>query len=94
MFCLQSAIPADSLDSDIKTLYLNIAAASGHGVNQSDEVTGFNPVCYNHYMYWLVARPLISIGCYSSVSLVIASFLLTHFASSSFFGSSEIDYGL
>lgn len=31
-------VPADSLGSDIKGLYLNIATASGHGVNQSDEV--------------------------------------------------------
>ncbi|KAK7410810.1 hypothetical protein VNO78_01927 [Psophocarpus tetragonolobus] len=33
-----SIVPADSLDSDIKSLYLNITAASGHGVNHSDEV--------------------------------------------------------
>ncbi|XP_027338634.1 aminoacyl tRNA synthase complex-interacting multifunctional protein 1 [Abrus precatorius] len=33
-----SVVPADSLDSDIKSLYLNITAASGHGVNHSDEV--------------------------------------------------------
>ncbi|KAJ1387531.1 tRNA-binding domain [Sesbania bispinosa] len=33
-----SVIPADSLDSDIKSLYLKITAASGHGVNHSDEV--------------------------------------------------------
>ncbi|RDX70537.1 Methionine--tRNA ligase, cytoplasmic, partial [Mucuna pruriens] len=33
-----SVIPADSLDSDIKSLYLNITAASGHGVNHSEEV--------------------------------------------------------
>lgn len=39
--CLQSVIPADSLDSDIKTLYLNITAASGLGVNHSDEVTNW-----------------------------------------------------
>ncbi|KAL2339479.1 hypothetical protein Fmac_007419 [Flemingia macrophylla] len=33
-----SAVPADSLDSDIKSLYLNIASASGYEVNHSDEV--------------------------------------------------------
>ncbi|TKY73950.1 Methionine--tRNA ligase [Spatholobus suberectus] len=33
-----SVVPADSLDSDIKSLYLNITAASGRGVNHSDEV--------------------------------------------------------
>ncbi|XP_004502825.1 tRNA-aminoacylation cofactor arc1 isoform X2 [Cicer arietinum] len=33
-----SVIPADSLDGDIKTLYLNITAASGQEVNHSDEV--------------------------------------------------------
>jgi len=39
--CLQSVIPVDSLGGDIKTLYLNIIAASGHEVNHSDEVTAF-----------------------------------------------------
>lgn len=38
-FCLQSVVPAESLDSDIKSLYLKIKAAAGHGVNHSDEVT-------------------------------------------------------
>lgn len=33
-----SVIPADSLDTDIKSLYLSIIAASGHEVNHSDEV--------------------------------------------------------
>lgn len=33
-----SVIPDDSLGGDIKTLYLNIIAASGHEVNHSDEV--------------------------------------------------------
>ncbi|KAJ1401885.1 Tetratricopeptide-like helical domain superfamily [Sesbania bispinosa] len=33
-----SVIPADSLESDIKSLYLKITAISGHGVNHSDEV--------------------------------------------------------
>jgi aminoacyl tRNA synthase complex-interacting multifunctional protein 1 len=33
-----SVIPADSLDTDIKSLYLSIIAASGHEVNNSDEV--------------------------------------------------------
>lgn len=32
-----SVVPADSLDSDIKSLYLKIAAAPGHEVNHSDE---------------------------------------------------------
>ncbi|PNX65045.1 putative methionine-tRNA ligase-like protein, partial [Trifolium pratense] len=33
-----SVIPADSLESDIKSLYLSIIAASGHNeVNHSDE---------------------------------------------------------
>jgi hypothetical protein len=36
--CLQSVILADSLDTDIKSLYLSIIAASGHEVNNSDEV--------------------------------------------------------
>ncbi|XP_004502824.1 tRNA-aminoacylation cofactor arc1 isoform X1 [Cicer arietinum] len=35
---VSSVIPADSLDGDIKTLYLNITAASGQEVNHSDEV--------------------------------------------------------
>lgn len=38
-FCLQSVVPAESLDSDIKNLYLKIKEASGHGVDNSDEVT-------------------------------------------------------
>ncbi|WJX40706.1 hypothetical protein P8452_28153 [Trifolium repens] len=33
-----SVIPADSLDTDIKSLYLSIIAASEHEVNHSDEV--------------------------------------------------------
>nr|AFK39043.1 unknown [Lotus japonicus] len=33
-----SVIPADNFDNDIKTLYLNIAAASGQEVNHSVEV--------------------------------------------------------
>ena len=33
-----SVVPADSSDSDIKSLYLNIIAVSGHRVNHSDEV--------------------------------------------------------
>ncbi|KEH35532.1 putative methionine--tRNA ligase [Medicago truncatula] len=33
-----SVFPADSAGGDIKTLYLNIIAASGHEVNHSDEV--------------------------------------------------------
>ncbi|XP_061357616.1 uncharacterized protein LOC133301915 [Gastrolobium bilobum] len=33
-----SVIPADSLESDVKSLYLNITAASGHEVNHCDEV--------------------------------------------------------
>ncbi|CAK8567767.1 unnamed protein product [Lathyrus sativus] len=33
-----SVIQADSLDGDIKSLYLSITAASGHEVNHSDEV--------------------------------------------------------
>ncbi|KAG5148379.1 hypothetical protein JHK82_015260 [Glycine max] len=33
-----SVVPADTSDSDIKSLYLNIIAVSGHGVNHSDEV--------------------------------------------------------
>lgn len=40
--CLQSVIPAGSLDGDIKSLYLSITAASGHAVNHSDEVTVSN----------------------------------------------------
>lgn len=38
-FCLQSVVPAESLDSDIKSLYLKIKEASGHGVDNTDEVT-------------------------------------------------------
>ncbi|XP_014501993.1 aminoacyl tRNA synthase complex-interacting multifunctional protein 1 [Vigna radiata var. radiata] len=33
-----SVVPAESLDSDIKNLYLKIKEASGHGVDNSDEV--------------------------------------------------------
>jgi hypothetical protein len=44
--CLQSVIiPADSLDTDIKSLYLSIIAASEHEVNHSDEVTAYSLFC-------------------------------------------------
>ncbi|XP_027942565.1 aminoacyl tRNA synthase complex-interacting multifunctional protein 1 [Vigna unguiculata] len=33
-----SVVPAESLDSDIKSLYLKIKEASGHGVDNTDEV--------------------------------------------------------
>lgn len=54
--CLQSVIPADNFDNDIKTLYLNIAAASGQEVNHSDEVNGYTSfgntiICIDHTIF-------------------------------------------